>query len=79
MSWLQIYIACALLCAVAGGALLSRLDRAGTGVLLGGLLGPLGLVAVLVWRRRWAARDRLTALEAEGRREEQAWREWRGY
>lgn len=77
--WLQIGIAAWLLCAALGAALLSRLDRAGTGALLGALLGPLGIVVVLVARPRWAARDRRDALEAESRREEQAWREWKGY
>ena len=79
MPWLEIGIACLGLCGLVGGALLGRLDRAGTGVLLGALLGPIGLVIVLLQRRRWAARDRVTALQAESRREEQAWREWRGY
>ena len=79
MPWLQMGIAAWLLCAVVGGALLSRLVRAGTGVLLGALLGPLGIVIVLVGRPRWAARDRRDAMEAESRREVQAWREWRGY
>jgi hypothetical protein len=77
--WLELGISCLVLCGLAGGALLSRLDRAGTGVLLGTFLGPIGLVIVLLRRRRWAARDQFVAAEAESRRMEQAWREWRRY
>ena len=79
MPWVEIGITCLVLCGLVGGALLSRMDRAGTGVLLGTLLGPIGVAIVLFRRRRWAARDQLAATEAESRRAEQAWREWRGY
>lgn len=68
-----------LLCGVVGAAAASRANRAGTGLLLGLLLGPFGLL--VVWRRRecWihAAITRSGAAERE--REEQAQREWRGY
>ncbi|MBI4684176.1 MAG: hypothetical protein HY755_03140 [Nitrospirae bacterium] len=39
-----------ILCAIAGGAMLSRYNKAGSGFLLGGLLGPIGLI--IAWTMR---------------------------
>ena len=39
-----------LLCAILGAAILSRYNKAGTGFLLGGLLGPFGVLFALVMR-----------------------------
>lgn len=39
-----------ILCGIAGAAILSRYDNAGTGCLLGGLLGPIGLL--IAWTMR---------------------------
>ncbi len=39
-----------LLCAILGAVLLSRYDKAGTGLLLGALLGPIGVLFALVMR-----------------------------
>jgi hypothetical protein len=39
-----------ILCGIAGGAMLSRYNQAGTGCLLGFLLGPIGLV--IAWTKR---------------------------
>ena len=68
-----------LLSGVAGAAILSRDDHAGTGFLLGTLLGPLGVGIILSRRRTWEARWRREQLGAEERRKEQAFRDWRGY
>jgi len=64
---------------VIGAALLSRDDRAGTGFLLGGVLGPIGVGIILARRRQWEARWRRETAGAEDRRKEQAFRDWRGY
>jgi hypothetical protein len=65
--------------AVVAATLLSRSNHAGTGFLWGLVLGPVGLLIVLLqrvaWERRWE-RERLGGEEA---RKEQAWREWRGH
>jgi hypothetical protein len=37
-------------CSLVGGALLSRYNKAGTGLLLGFCLGPIGLIIVVVMR-----------------------------
>jgi hypothetical protein len=42
------------LCGVAGAAMLSRYGKAGTGFLLGGLLGPIGLI--ITWTMRDTAK-----------------------
>ena len=68
-----------LLSGFAGAALLSRDDHAGTGFLLGALLGPFGVGIVLSRRRRWEARWRREQVGAEERRKEQAFRDWRGH
>ena len=39
-----------ILCGIAGGVILSQYDEAGTGCLLGGLLGPIGLI--IAWTMR---------------------------
>ena len=67
------------LCAIAGAALLGRLDHAGTGFVLGGLLGPLGLVVILLKRRAWQRHWTVDSASVERERKEQALREWRGY
>ena len=52
-----------ILCAIAGAAMLSRFNKAGTGCLLGGLLGPIGLI--IAWTMRDTAKmDRTAAIEA---------------
>ena len=43
-----------LLCGIAGGAMLSRYNKAGIGCLLGGLLGPIGLI--IAWTMRDSAK-----------------------
>jgi DNA-directed RNA polymerase subunit RPC12/RpoP len=43
-----------ILCGVAGGAMLSRFNKAGTGFLLGLLLGPIGLI--IAWTMRDSAK-----------------------
>ena len=50
-----------ILCGVAGGAMLSRYNKAGTGFLLGILLGPIGLI--IAWTMRDSAK--LDAAEQE--------------
>lgn len=53
----------AVLCGIAGAAMLRRFNKAGTGCLLGGLLGPLGLI--IAWTMRDNAKlDREKAIEA---------------
>ena len=64
---------------VVGAGLLSRDDRAGTGFLLGALLGPIGVGVILARQRTWEARWRRQAAGAEERRKEQAFRDWRGH
>jgi len=39
-----------IICAIAGGMMLSRFDKSGTGFLLGGLFGPIGLI--IAWTMR---------------------------
>jgi hypothetical protein len=52
-----------ILCGIAGAAMLSRFNKAGAGCLLGGLLGPIGLI--IAWTMRDSAKmDRETALQA---------------
>lgn len=52
-----------ILCGIAGAAMLSRFNKAGTGCLLGGLLGPIGLI--IAWTMRDSAKmDREKAVEA---------------
>lgn len=46
MGYVMLWVACA----VVGAAMLSRYNAAGTGCLLGGLLGPIGLLIALVMR-----------------------------
>jgi hypothetical protein len=46
------------LCGIAGAAMLSRFNKAGSGFLLGGLLGPIGLIIA------WTMRDN-TKLDRE--------------
>ena len=72
-------VALLLLCGLVGAAAASRANRAGTGLLLGLLLGPFGLL--IVWRRRegWIQARAIRSGAAEREREEQAQREWRGY
>lgn len=49
-----------ILCAIAGAAMLSRYNKAGSGFLLGGLLGPIGLI--IAWTMRDSAKiDEVTA------------------
>lgn len=43
-----------ILCGIAGAAMLSRFGKAGTGCLLGGLLGPIGLI--IAWTMRDSAK-----------------------
>lgn len=51
------------LCGIAGAAMLSRVDKAGTGCLLGGLLGPIGLI--IAWTMRDSAKmDREKAIQS---------------
>jgi hypothetical protein len=63
-------------CALASAAIL---NRAGTGLLLGALLGPLGLAVALRRRARWERELKRWERRAEEARKEQAWREWRGH
>lgn len=51
-----------ILCGIAGAAMLSRFNKAGIGCLLGGILGPIGLLIA------WAIRDdeKLDAHEGQG-------------
>ncbi len=52
-----------ILCGIAGAAMLSRFKKAGSGCLLGGLLGPIGLI--IAWTMRDSAKlDRETAVQA---------------
>ncbi len=52
-----------ILCGIAGAAMLSRFDKAGTGCLLGGFLGPIGLI--IAWTMRDSAKmDREKAIQA---------------
>jgi len=68
-----------LVCGGVGAALLSRNDHAGTGFLLGAVLGPIGVGVILSRRRKWEARWRRETAGAEERRKEQAFRDWRGH
>ena len=66
-------------CGIRGAILVGSLDRAGSGFLLGALLGPFGLRLIRKRRDRWA-KAYWRGIEAGDReRKEQAWREWRGY
>jgi hypothetical protein len=76
---LEAVIVALIACAAFGATLLSRLDRAGTGFLLGGLLGPLGLLVIWLRRPHWIRQAAIEAVGAEHNRKDQAWREWRGY
>jgi hypothetical protein len=67
------------LSAVIGAVLLARADRAGTGFVLGILLGPIGVAIILARRHAWEAHWSLSAGRKEDARKEQAFREWRGY
>ncbi len=49
-----------ILCGIAGAAMLSRFGKAGTGCLLGGLLGPIGLIIA------WTMRDSAKLDEVKG-------------
>jgi hypothetical protein len=51
-----------LICAVAGAAMLSRYNKAGSGFLLGGLLGPIGLI--IAWTMRDNAKLDESAMRA---------------
>lgn len=66
-------------CAITAAALLNRSNHAGTGLLWGVALGPIGLLIVLHQRATWEARWERERLGGEEVRKEQAWREWRGY
>lgn len=60
-----------ILCGVAGAAMLSRYDKAGTGCLLGGLLGPIGLI--IAWTMRDSAKvDEQTRFARQSRSTGQA-------
>jgi hypothetical protein len=66
-------------CGVIGAALLGPLNRAGTGFLLGFLLGPVGILVIWVRRPAWIRRQTINAAAAQLSQKEQAWREWRGH
>lgn len=52
-----------ILCGIAGAAMLSRYNKAGTGCLLGGFLGPIGLI--IAWTMRDSAKmDQEKAIQA---------------
>jgi|SRR5215471_2065400 len=51
-----------LICAIAGAAMLSRYNKAGSGFLLGGLLGPIGLI--IAWTMRDNAKLDESAMRA---------------
>jgi hypothetical protein len=52
-----------ILCGIAGAAMLSRFNKAGAGCLLGGLLGPIGLI--IAWTMRDSAKmDRESAVQS---------------
>jgi hypothetical protein len=47
-----------LLCVIVSAALLSRFNKAGSGLLLGALLGPIGLIIAIIWRLNLTADER---------------------
>ncbi|HEX5411045.1 MAG TPA: hypothetical protein VFZ27_04215 [Terriglobia bacterium] len=52
-----------ILCGIAGAAMLSRFNKGGTGCLLGGFLGPIGLI--IAWTMRDSAKlDQEKAIQA---------------
>ena len=60
---MEVFVLFWILCSIAGAAMLSRFGKAGTGCLLGGLLGPIGLI--IAWtlvRYEFPGRKLLDAL-----------------
>lgn len=66
-----------LLCVFVSAALLGRYNKAGSGLLLGALLGPIGVIIAIVWRMNLAADERkqhdstlLQAIQPDPQRQE---------